>query len=413
MQRDLNDRYLKSLKPPESGRLEVSDTKRVGLRFRLSASGKSVWMYEKRVKGGLKRKHTLGAWPEPVSLSQARAMALEIEAEAARGIDRVAIAEADKLAAEAAKSSALSVRQVLALYDKLHLSNLRRGAERRRQLEQSLANVLDHPMGELRRADLQGAIDKKASEGRGVYANRIRSALMAFTGWATGRDHLEIDVGLKLTRPVKEVSRERAPTRAEVHAIWKATFDLGELWGPALRLLILTAQRRQEIFGLKWSEVDLGASIMTKPGTSAKNAQGHVTHLSEPAHAELVALKAKLDGEPEGLIFTTTGTTPVSGFSKVKVRLDKVLGDEFVPWRLHDLRTAFATAMVERGIQENVADRVLNHSAVGSAPSAVARVYNRADMLAQRKLALDLWSQLVVESEENWDAKIFKIGAFE
>jgi hypothetical protein len=82
MKRDLTDRYLKSLKPPASGRLEVSDTKRVGLRFRLSASGRATWMFEKRVKGGPKRKHTLGVWPEPTSLSQARAIALEIEAEA-------------------------------------------------------------------------------------------------------------------------------------------------------------------------------------------------------------------------------------------------------------------------------------------------------------------------------------------
>jgi hypothetical protein len=63
MRADLNDRYLRSLKPPNAGRIEVSDTKRKGLRFRLSSKGKAVWMYEKRVKGGPKRKHTLGTWP--------------------------------------------------------------------------------------------------------------------------------------------------------------------------------------------------------------------------------------------------------------------------------------------------------------------------------------------------------------
>jgi hypothetical protein len=103
---------IKSLKPPAKGRTEVSDTKRAGLRFRLSSSGKAVWMYEKRVKGGPKRKHTLGAWPEPISLSRARALALEIEAEAAQGIDRVALAYEEQLAKEVAQSSALSVIQV-------------------------------------------------------------------------------------------------------------------------------------------------------------------------------------------------------------------------------------------------------------------------------------------------------------
>lgn len=403
MQRDLNDRFLKSLKPLASGRLEVSDTKRAGLRFRLSSTGKAVWMYEKRVRGGPKRKHTLGSWPEPLSLSQARSMALEIEAEAAQGIDRIALAEAETLAAEVAQSTAQSIRQVLDAYDKLHLSSLRRGAERKRQIEQSLEGILDQPIGNLRRAQLQSAIDNKASAGRGVYANRIRSALMAFTGWAADRDHLETDIGRKLTKPTKESSRDRVPTRAEVRAIWKVTFDLGPLWGPALRLLILTAQRRQEILGLIWSEVDFDAATITKPGTSTKNGQEHVTHLSEPALAELLTLKRNFEARGkrvEGLIFTTTGNTPVSGVSKVKVRLDKLLDEKFEPWRLHDLRTAFATAMVEHGVPENVADRVLNHSAVGSAPSAVARVYNRAAMLDQRKAALDLWADFVVFHNE-------------
>jgi integrase len=398
MQHDLTDRYLKSLKAPSVGRLEVSDTKRAGLRLRLYATGKAIWMYEKRVKGGPKRKHTLGAWPEPVSLKRARALALELEAEAAQGIDRVALNVAEQLEREAAQSSALSVRQVLKLYDTLHLSKLRRGAERKRQIEQSLTDVLDRPMAQLRRADLQSAIDNKTSAGRAVFANRIRSALMAFTGWAAGRDHIEADVGLNLTRPTKEASRERAPTRDEVYAIWMATFRLGNLWGPAMRLLILTAQRRQEIFGLKWSEVDLDAAIITKPGASTKNGQEHVTHLSEPALVELRALKKHMEAQKkkvEGLIFTTTGTTPVSGISKVKVRLDKLLGDDFEPWRLHDMRTAFATAMVERGVPENVADRVLNHSAVGSAPSAVARIYNRAGLLGHRARALDAWAEIV------------------
>lgn len=398
MKSELTDRFLRSLKPPETGRLEVSDVKRVGLRFRLSASGKATWMYEKRVKGGLKRKHTLGTWPEQVSLSAARAMALEIEAEAAKGIDRVAIAQAEKLAVEAARSKALSVRQVLNIYDTLHLAGLRRGAERKRQIEQALSLKLDDPMNTLSRADLQKPIDEKASEGKGVFANRIRAALMAFTNWAAGRDHLATNIGARLTKPVKEVSRERCPSIDEVRAIWGATFDMGDLWGPSLRLMILTLQRRQEVLGLDWSEIDLRLARITKPGSKTKNGKEHITHLSAPALQELLMLKDKLEHSGKrarGLLFTTTGTTPISGVSKAKARLDKVLGDDFPAWRLHDLRTSFATSMVDAGVSEAVADRVLNHSAVGSAPSAVARIYNQAEMLPQRANALDRWAELV------------------
>ncbi len=396
MRRDLTDRFLRSLKPPQDGRLEVSDTKRSGLRFRLAASGRATWMYEKRVKGGPKRKHTLGAWPEPVSLSLAREMALEIEAEAARGIDRVSDAKAAKLAAEAAAAAALDTRQVLDLYNKLHLSSLRRGEERRRQIEQALGDSLNKPIGDLTKAHLQKAIDQKAAEGRRVYANRIRAALMHFTKWAYERDHIKVNLGHSLPKALKEESRDREPSIDEVRQIWAATFEMGSLWGPMLRLLILTAQRRHEILSLDWSEVDLDRRIITKPGSQTKNSKAHVTHLSEPALKELATLRERAGGtNARGLIFTTTGNTPISGVSKAKARLDRILDDAFPPWRLHDLRTAFATAMVEAGVSENVADRVLNHAAVGSAPSAVARVYNRANMLSQRAIALDSWAELI------------------
>ena len=87
MKHELTDRYLRSLNPPDEGRIEVSDTKRKGLRFRLyapvnaNADPRAVWMYEKRVRSGMKRKHTLGNWPA-VGLREAREIALEIEAEA-------------------------------------------------------------------------------------------------------------------------------------------------------------------------------------------------------------------------------------------------------------------------------------------------------------------------------------------
>ena len=404
MKRELTDRYLKSLHPPADGRLEISDTRRKGLRFRLSASGKATWMYEKRVKGGPKRKHTFGTWPEPVSLSVARAMALEIEAEAAKGFDRVEIARSDRVNREAARSNQLTVRAVITKYNDLHLSNLRRGRERRIQIEQALANLLDQPIQDLKRAHMQSAVDLKASEGHKTAANRIRAALLAFSRWAWGRNYIATDVGAGIPKATKETARERVPSIEEVRSIWRASFDMGHMWGPAIRLMILTAQRRGEILGLLWSEIDFNRRQIVKPGSRTKNGKPHITHLAAPALAEIEDLKTKLEIDdrkpnPPGLIFTTTGRTPPSGVSKAKARLDKLLGDDFEPWHLHDLRTAFSTAMVEAGVPESVTDRILNHSASSSASSTVARVYNRAEQLPQRAAALDRWAEIVTDHQ--------------
>lgn len=406
--RELSDPYLKSLKPPESGRVEISDTKRRGLRLRITAAGKATWMYEKRVKGGAKRKHTFGTYCTwnangkreygPIGLTEARALALEIEAEASKGIDRISDAAARKKEEEAAQAKKLSVQDAINLYDQLHLSGLRSGAERKRQLEQALSAHLNLSLSELTRKDLQAAIDAKAAAGRKPYANRIRTALMAFANWAWKRGYIGEPIAAGLAKATSEAARERVLSVKEIKKIWHATFKLGDLWGPPFRLIILTGQRRSEIFGLRWDEVDLDKARIVKPGSRTKNGKPHVTHLANAALRELRKLSGSRD-DPSGLVFTTTGSTAVSGISKVKLRLDQILGDDFEHWRIHDIRTAMATALAEAGEPETVVDRILNHAASGSAPSAVARVYIQADMLQQRAAALDRWAEMVTGEE--------------
>jgi len=89
MRQKLTDVALRALKAPTKSRIEIGDTERVGLRFRLTSSNKATWLYQKQIKGGLRRGFTLGSYPA-MSLAQARAEALAIQLEAESGIDRVA-----------------------------------------------------------------------------------------------------------------------------------------------------------------------------------------------------------------------------------------------------------------------------------------------------------------------------------
>lgn len=397
MKADLNDRFLKSLRAPETGRIEVSDAKRKGLRFRLTpsaaAKGTGVWMFEMRIRGGGKRNQKIGTWPA-VSIKEARQIALELEAEASQGVDRVAEAEERKRAEEATRATRSTVRDVLDAYDRLHLSQLRTGAERRRQLEHAFAGKLDLAINELGQKDFQKPIDDKLTGGRVVYANRIRAALVAFSKWAWMRGYLEENVGQRIGKPTKERARDRVLSIEEVRAIYEAAGELGYLWGPLVRLLLLTGQRRGEIVSLRWEEVDLDAARIVKPGSTTKNRKPHTTHLSVPALEILHGLGPK----KQGFVFTTNDKTPVSGISRMKRRLDALLGEDFEPWRFHDFRTAMATALADAGVAETVVDRIQNHVASGSAPSAVARVYNQSEQLPQRARALDSWAMMIIES---------------
>lgn len=390
--RNLTETIIRNLKAPEDGRMEVPDAACPGLWLRVYPTGRKVWLYEKRVKGGPKRKHTLGTYPA-VPLKMARSTAQEIAVEASNGVDRVALAAEAKITEELRRKSTLNVQRVIDRYEGLHLCNLRTGAERKRTLLEALAAYLDEPVTVLTRQIFQNAIDKKAESGTKVQANRMKAALSHFGRFMWQRGYLADHIGVGLAKAVEEYPRDRVPSVAEVRAIYRATYDMGSLWGPILRLIILTGQRKGEIAQLKWRDVDLEGSCLVYVGTSVKNRRPHIVHLSAPAIKEIEALENG-QGRDE-FLFTTTGTTPVSGFGKVKKRLDALLGDDFEPWRIHDIRTGFATAMVEVGEQEAVVDRVLNHAATGSAPSAVSRAYNRAQLLPERKRVLDLWAEMI------------------
>lgn len=391
MRKKLTDRFLESIKPPEAGRDTYSDTLRPGLHLRVGQR-KASWVFEKRVKGGPKRKHTLGAWPN-MRLAEARAASAEIEAEAVRGQDRIAVAERATLEAERKAETAQTLEAALRQYEVLKLSSLSTGAMVARDLRRVLAKHLRAALCDLTRADLQAPIDDLATKGRLVYANRIRAYLRAFTRWCVRREYIETDIGATLEGTGREEPRDRVLSLTEVKSIYGATYEIGDLFGPMFRLLILTGQRRGEIAALQWTNVEFDQARIVLTGRQTKNRRPHITHLSPPALRELEHMKASATGSL--FVFSTTGATPSSGISTAKRRIDKALGEGFEHWRLHDLRRAMATALAGAGVPEGVVDRIQNHAATSSAPSAVARVYQQSDLLDQRAAALDLWADMV------------------
>jgi len=374
----LTDRSVAALKARQK-RYDVSDSVRVGLRVRISPTGNKTWMFEKRIRGGQLRSHTLGRFPV-ISLSEAREKAIVLEKEAIEGKDRKAEVVGQQ-----------TVAAVLDIYEQLHLVNLRTGKERRKQLNTALAAYMEKPIASLERRNLQAFIDKVAASGSLIYANRYKAALSAFAGFVWKRGYTEQNIGAGLANALRERPRDRVLSLGEIRAIYDASEFLSPLWRPCIRLLILTAQRRSDIAGLRFSEIDMDRRQIDLPAERTKSARAHIVHLSAPALELVENLKRQHD-----LLFTTTGKTPASGFSKVKTQLDDILPD-LEPWRFHDFRTSFATAMADAGESESVVDRVLNHAASGSAASAVARVYNHSKQLPQRAAVLDHWGSLVTQ----------------
>ena len=98
--------------------------------------------------------------------------------------------------------------------------------------------------------------------------------------------------------------------------MWTAAKQIGWPFGPITQLLVLTAARRSEIGRLKWSEISGGQICLS--GDRTKNGEPHTIALSAPALAIIESLP-RID--KSALVFTTTGRTPVSGWSNAKACL--------------------------------------------------------------------------------------------
>jgi integrase len=111
----------------------------------------------------------------------------------------------------------------------------------------------------------------------------------------------------------------------------------------------------------------------------------HLTALA----VEVIEELPRLGAEPR-FVLTTTGTRPISGYSKAKAAIDRRM-PAVEPWTFHDLRRTAATGMARLNIAPHVVDRVLNH--VSGTIRGVAAIYNRFDYAEERKAALEAWSR--------------------
>jgi integrase len=166
---------------------------------------------------------------------------------------------------------------------------------------------------------------------------------------------------------------------------------------------MLTGQRRDEVAGLRRSELKENGSLWIIPAARTKNGTEHDVPLC--TEAQLIIRNLPQMGE-EGYLFTTTGKTPISGYSNAKERLDAVMLElakrdaelrgeapdqvQIHPWRLHDLRRTVASGMARLGQPVHVIEAILNHRS-GSI-SGVAAIYNRYNYLNEKRQALEAWS---------------------
>jgi integrase len=234
--------------------------------------------------------------------------------------------------------------------------------------------------------------NKEASDAR---ARGLHSCLSAFFNWLKDEQQITISPLTALKRPKPPTARERFLTEDEIRKFWLATDQVGEPFGSALKLMLLTGARKREVAGMHRSELSADLSTWSLPGSRTKNKLPHVVPLSELAKGIIAAVKSP----SEELVFSTTGHSPISGWSKMKPRLDRLMGEGTPPFTIHDLRRTAVTHMGELGIRDDVIELCVNH--VSGRRAGVAGIYNKSVLMAERRAALEAWSRRVMDIVED------------
>ena len=407
-----------------------------GFGLKITPAGSKIYVYQYRIArpGEAERtpakRYTIGKHGN-LTPDEARRRAKELAALVERGIDPrqqemdelAADDEHKRLALENARiEGELAFKKVAAFWLD-HYEN----EKVRRPSSVSLAKLVvnryltpalgEKPMPHIGRADIQPIIDTIPVRRKGM-----RRAVFAYSsvlfGWAAKRGDIASNPLTQMVKPEAPKSRDRVLTDAELAEVWNASDKIGPPFGPFFRLLILTGQRRSEVAGMGWEELDRSSLTWTIPANRAKNGVAHIVPLSIAAVAELARLADSFKGDEAptgdswpkaGFVLTTTGRTPISGITKAKIALDAAIakaryGDEgaeepdvdvesIPPWRLHDLRRTLATGFQRLGIRFEVTEAVLNH--VSGAKGGIAGIYQRHDWKEEKRSALDAWARHV------------------
>ena len=313
------------------------DTESKGFGLKVTPAGSKVYILQYRMagRGSVVKRFTIGKHGSPWTPEEARTEAIQLLRLIADGTDPAAAKAAAMQPKEPPKDTmALLLAEFVERWVK---KRNRSWKERERTLNYDvLPRWGQRRIGEIKRTDIIELLDEVIERGAATQANRVFSMLRKFFNWAIERGIIETSPMTRMKPPAPEKERDRWLNDGEIGDLWQACDVVGWPFGPLVKLLILTGQRRDEVASLHWADINVADKMWTIPKERAKNGRAHQVPLSPAALAIIEALphmperRPKGDEKPEDLrpsplVFTTTGNTYVSGFSRIKLRLDGLM----------------------------------------------------------------------------------------
>jgi integrase len=328
-----------------------------------------------------------------ITPDEARIQAKKRAGEVANQQDPVAERERTKTDAVAKKKAATTtVNFVLDQFVARHAEKLRSAATIKRSLDVYVRpQIGKKSIYDLKRLDVVTMLDAIEDADKAPTADRVLAYVRKAFNWYATRDENflpPIVKGMTRTRP-SERARTRMLADDEIRSLWQAlkSDEAGpEPFRRAVRVLLLTAQRLNEIGLMKDDEID--GDTLVIPAERYKTGVPNAVPLTAAAYEWI--------GKREGYIFSTAkggnGKKPFSGWGKAKRELDTVIArqrkaeglKEMPAWRLHDLRRTARSLMSRAGVPTDIAEMVLGHKLQG-----VRATYDRHSYANEKRQAVE------------------------
>jgi integrase len=424
MAKRLTPLAVKTMKPGKVRR-EVPDASVPGLRLIIHPTGKRVWALRVRRLSGQSAKVTLGPVDvtnrevegtpvvgQLLSLPAARQLAASLLRDRAMGRDIAADVVAAKRRARGERMAAAAGAFGQAAVD--YCGYMRKSSQRTwvrsarvlgvdEQLQLIRGGLADRwsarPVTGITSADVYDTVNE--TRNRGVpglvrrsegptegMARTMHDTLSAMFTWLRRHRRVESNPVSNVHPPDPARERDRVLSDDELVKLWRATDEVGGHFGAIYKLLVLTGCRLNEIAQMKWAELSDDLTTLQLPPNRVKNKMPHDVPLSRMAR-EVIAAVPRVVGS-DFVFVGRAGATPVSGFSKAKVRIDALMGPDVPPWVTHDIRRSTASGLQRLGVPLVVTEKILNHQSGSLA--GIVKVYQRHEYAAEKRAALERWS---------------------
>ncbi len=379
----LTDRIVADARPPATGRIELWDAELPGFGLRVSAAGRRSWQVMYRIDGR-KRRLTLGSFPA-LPLALARDSARATLKEVAKGKDPAA-----------ERASMRGGELTFARFAAAYLERYAKRSKRTWQADQRMIEADLVPawgrraVAGIGRRDVIEIVETVGARGHPYAANRRLSLLRTMFAWGVEVDLVRATPVVGVAPPGREARRQRVLDDDEVAQLWLAWDKMAWPFGAFFKLLLLTAQRRNQVASLRLTDVAFSTQVWTVPHPSGQAGQGHEIPLSSHA-LEIVTSVPRVAASP--YVFPARGRPAghVSGFSKAASRATGLSG--VAGWRCDDLRRSAAAGMMALGKPAPVVRNILDRAARSTVGGV--EVGDRRSDFEEMREALEAWGERV------------------